>query len=356
MSIRYSAPRLGLIARMDDSGLGNQTHNLCKMLHPGKILLIDSKSFNRNIQHPEWYEGFDVQVADGFPSNTEVWKFLQGLTHIITAETFYSHYMVELANRNKIKTFAQYNWEFLEQLMNPKLPTPYKWLAPSHWKVEEMEAKYKRISYLPPPIFLNEFKRSREINFARKEGRRFVHIIGTSASFDRNGTRDILEALKYSTANYELVIRSQYPVPEYENETSDSRIIFEIGNIPEQQDMYKNFDAMIMPRRYGGLCLPMNEALASGLPVIMSNISPNNKVLPPEWLIDSKLFRQFMARTTIDVFQTDVKELGEKIDWLATMEQSDLNNLKVEAFDIAFREYSADELITKYRKEMEYNV
>jgi hypothetical protein len=30
------------------------------------------------------------------------------------------------------------------------------------------------------------------------------------------------------------------------------------------------------------LCLPMNEALTSGLPVIMSNMSPNDAILPQE--------------------------------------------------------------------------
>lgn len=37
---------------------------------------------------------------------------------------------------------------------------------------------------------------------------------------------------------------------------------------------------MILPRKYAGLCLPMNEALMSGLPVIMTDIEPNNVILP----------------------------------------------------------------------------
>ena len=41
---------------------------------------------------------------------------------------------------------------------------------------------------------------------------------------------------------------------------------------------------MIMPRRYGGLCLPLAEAMTSGLPVFRSSVSPNNE-LPADWLI-----------------------------------------------------------------------
>ena len=39
---------LGIIARSDNTGLGNQTRELVKMLNPDKILLIDSKHFNGN--------------------------------------------------------------------------------------------------------------------------------------------------------------------------------------------------------------------------------------------------------------------------------------------------------------------
>ena len=40
--------RLGIIARSDNTGLGNQTMELVKMLNPDKILLINSQFFNNN--------------------------------------------------------------------------------------------------------------------------------------------------------------------------------------------------------------------------------------------------------------------------------------------------------------------
>ena len=43
--------RLGIIARSDNTGLGNQTMELVKMLNPDKILLINSQFFNNNKQH-----------------------------------------------------------------------------------------------------------------------------------------------------------------------------------------------------------------------------------------------------------------------------------------------------------------
>ena len=60
--------RLGIIARCDNTGLGNQTKELVNMLNPDKILLIDSAFFNNNKQHPEWYKGYDViKTLRGMP-------------------------------------------------------------------------------------------------------------------------------------------------------------------------------------------------------------------------------------------------------------------------------------------------
>ena len=42
--------RIGIIARSDNTGLGNQTKELIDMLKPDKILLIDSTPFNKNNQ------------------------------------------------------------------------------------------------------------------------------------------------------------------------------------------------------------------------------------------------------------------------------------------------------------------
>lgn len=344
---------LGLICRMDDTGLGSQTRNLCKMLKPDRILLINSNPFNNNIQHPEWYLDFDCQITNGFPTNFEVLKFIKGLTHILTAETFYSHFMVSQANARGIKTFQQYNWEFLEHLQNPNLPKPYKWLAPSYWHLKKMEENFQNVVYLPPPIFVNEFKETREKNWNNSGKRKFVHIVGKTATCDRNGTLDLLAALRFSNQNYELIIKSQYPISEYMEGVNDKRVIFNIENIPETKDLYSGFDLMILPRRYGGLCLPMIESLISGLPVIMSDMEPNNSVLPPTWLIDSEKTDQFKARVNIDVHSINYEHLGNRLDWFATLSQVALQNEKIKAFDLGYSNYDSDILKPIYLKALE---
>lgn len=344
--------KLGMICRMDDTGLGNQTRDLAYMLKPDKILLIDSTSFNKNKQHPEWYENFNVHIIKGFPTNLDCSRFLNGLTHMLTAETVYNLKMYNSARLKRVKTFNQTNWEFCDSIKNRNLPRPDVWLMPSYWHLDDMRALYPSTTYLPPPIFLNNFKKARNTNLDRKGPRRFVHIIGKQAIHDRNGTLDLIDSLKHTDGDFELVIRSQNEVPDLLPLLKDNRIKIQISNVEDQQELYNDFDAMILPRRYGGLCLPMNEALACGLPVIMTDINPNSEVLPKEWLVPASVIGNFMARTSIDIYKSDVMALGKKLEIFADMGKKELNSHKTKALDIAMNNYSHEVLRDKYEKIM----
>lgn len=345
---------LGAIVRGDlGSGLQAQTYNLTRMLKPARLLYVNSTQFNGAPQHPDMYDGFSMQMTQGWPTNIESARFMRGLTHLITAETIYNNRMYELAKLHRCKVFTQLNWEFLDHLTNPRMPQPYMWLMPSYWMLEEMQAKFPNTVYLPPPIVISDLNVARNKNVKRVGQRRFLHIMGKVASHDRNGTFDLIDSLKYSTADFQLVIRSQFPAEEYMDRCTDPRVYFKIANLQDKNDMYEDFDAMIMPRRYGGLCLPMNEALCSALPVIMPDVSPNNKILPSEWLIPAEKTHTFKARTDIDVHRSDIIKLGKKIDWLAEIDYDKLLELKAEALDIGIENYSHESLRHKYMEIMQ---
>lgn len=343
--------KLGIIVRSDlGGGLQSQTYNLTRLLKPDRVLHINSKPFNGVEPNYDMYEGFTGISSNGFPDNKTVRRFLSGLTHVVTAETFYSNELIRLANQAGIKTFNQVNYEFCDHLKH-SLPMPYLWLMPSYWQIEEMTAKFENVKYLPPPIFINDFANARNENMSRSPDiKRFVHIVGKQASYDRNGTEDVLAALKYCKEDFEIVIRSQ---GELKYHINDRRVTFDIGNKKDQSELYAGYDAMIMPRRYGGLCLPMNEALCSGLPVIMTDISPNNRILPESWLVQAKKKTEFMARTLIDVYQSDLQDLARRIDQIAAMDGDDLMQNKIRAFNIGFTEFSSDVIREKYTEILE---
>lgn len=340
--------RLGIVVRMDRTGLGYQTRNLVQMLKPDYLMILDSRShFDKQVQHPEWYDGFQSMTTRKLiPTIQECRMFLDNVGSFITCETPYNWYLMTLANQMLKKSYIQYNYEFLDYLQNKRLPLPTKFLSPSYWKLKEVKDLFgNRVEYLPPPLFLNDFKEARKTNLNRSGRRKFLHVVGKQAIHDRNGTDLLLKALKHTNADFELVIKSQFDMV---FDCNDPRVTFSIGNAERNEDLYKDFDAMILPRRYGGLCLPMNEALASGLPVMMSQVSPNTKALPIKWLIRSGQTMTFQTRAQITVYDADIVSIARRIERFVEMSDTELDAEKVEAFNIAYNNYSTTALQPKY--------
>lgn len=340
--------KLAMIVRGDSSGIGIQSKRTADLIKPDRVLYIDSTSFAQNTeQHPEWYSQFKTYVVKGFPHNRDVQTFLRGVTHLVYIETPYNINFLHLAKRTRVKTYCICNYEFLDNLANTRVPEPDYFLMPSHWKFDEMRQRFgiKRVLYLPPPIDPEEFSSARTSNRKTHNPVRLLHTVGTLAVHDRNGTLDLLEALKMTTTNFRLTITSQHQLPP-EYMVEDGRVSYQIYNARTNAELYEDYDALILPRRYGGLSLGMWEGLMSGLPVIMPNISPNTEVLPSMWLVPANKKTTFQARTQIDVYQIDVKKLAAKLEWLCT---HDLTEMKEEAHDLAIREVSEQSLIERYK-------
>jgi glycosyltransferase involved in cell wall biosynthesis len=340
--------RLGIIARCDNTGLGNQTRELVKMLNPQKILLIDSYSFNNNKQYPHWYDGYDViKTIKGMPRMKEVLAFLDEVDVVISCETFYHLDFVDIARKRNIKTILQYNYELFGNMVNPEWSLPDILLSPSIWNMDIVEKKFGskcKVYHLPPPTDTSLFNVARENNIS-KTHKRILHIAGKKAAKDRNGTNTVVEMLKHSSADYELVIATQTPL-DFINK--DSRLKINKDNVRNREDLYNGYDAMVLPRRYAGLCLPMNEALISGLPVFMTDISPNNQILPSDWLIHSNKIGEFKTKSMVDIYEADAIKLGNTIDNYINGDK--INKYKNIAVEIGFNNFSVENLKDKWLK------
>jgi glycosyltransferase involved in cell wall biosynthesis len=339
--------RVGIVSRSDLTGLGVQTRNLVRLLNPDKIMLIDSTSFNGNEQHPEIYEGQNVTTTNGFASDNQVENWIKDLDVVISCEIFYNMRFVDIANRMGVKTLLASNWEFLDNLRDPSLTVPTKLIPPSTWNIERTKNLFgnDRVQYLATPVFTNDFKEVREFNLNRTGKKRFLHVMGRQAIHDRNGTLDLVKSLQYTNADFELVIKAQsskIPLT-----FTDSRITVDTSSPENEIELYKDFDAMILPRRYGGQSLVMSEALCAGLPVIMTDISPNNTILPGHWLAESRLETRFMTRTLIDLYSINPVALAQRIDQFVN---KDLQGDKKMAYNIGYREYSNEILKEKWEK------
>lgn len=300
--------KLGIIARADQTGLGYQTKSYVKHLNPSKVILIDSTSFGDWVrpQFPEWYANHNMITINGIPRDDELKTILSGLDVLLTAETPYNLNLYKVAREMGVKTVCVENAEFYDHIKYPEFEMPDLIIMPSVWKYEEIkahaESRGTKVVQLHHPVDRDE------ITYIPRTKATFMHIAGKPAAFDRNGTWDFLQAcpngvITTQSDDLRKQIGMRYP---------QSQIYF---NIQQYNHLYQMADIMVLPRRYGGNCLVLNEALAAGMPVIMPDISPNNHLLPSEWLVPAHETGVFEPRTTVPIYSVDIRALYSKLEW-----------------------------------------
>jgi hypothetical protein len=301
--------RLGLIARADNRGLGQQTWAVQRNLHPAKTMVVDCPSMQPLQLHPERFPG--AHIVRGLPTELDYAQFLDGLDVVYTAETGYGD-LWSIANRMGVRTVLHANYEFLDLRDQPTV-----WAAPSLWNFDRWPAG---TTHLPVPIETDRFP----ITEKPLTASRFLHIVGRPAIHDRNGTLDLLLALQHVTAPITVTVTCQQPgyvsslIREHNIHTPNNvTLVVDSADRDDYWTIYDNQHAMILPRRFGGLCLPANEAIGAGIPVIMPNIDPNNLWLPTEWLTDAQPLTEFRAKQHIVVYRTEPQHLAATIDRFA---------------------------------------
>lgn len=328
--------RLGLIAVSSRTGLGYQTRDYYNHLKPAKTLVVDISAINGTTQNPDWYpNGIFIK---GFPRPRELDRFLQDIDVVLTAETPYNFELFSMAKDRGIKTVCVENPEFYDYFKYPQLPMPDLIILPSTWMEAEIRAHAEplgtKVVQLHHPVDRSVFK------FQPRKSKKFVHIAGNPAVNDRNGTFDALNAHRQG-----LIVITQKPhlAKFIRARYSGSRVF---DNLEDNLELYRLGDILLFPRRYGGNCLPLNEALSCGMPVIMPNISPNNNLLPKEWLVPAYENGYFEPRGRVNLYSVDQQKLKEKIDWFI---DCDIEKESEKANQIA-ESISWDTLLPKWKE------
>lgn len=310
--------KLTLLVRADDTGLGMQTKAYYKHLKPNKVVIIDISDLNGNEQHYEWYK--DAHLIRGIPKNDQLDQILHDTDVLLTAETPYNQSLYNRAKELGVKTVCVENPEFFDQFKYPDFPLPDMVILPSVWKEQEIrdycEPLGVRVEQIHHPVDREEFP------FTERHTAKPIHIAGKPAANDRNGTWDYMNACpdgRVTTQSDDLAwnIRKRY---------RNSNVF---TNIMNPLRIYEMGDVLVLPRKYGGNCLPLNEALSTGMPVIMPDISPNDHILPKEWLVPAKVVGFFEPRGRVDIYECDPDALRAKIEWFKTQdmkEQSQIAN------------------------------
>ncbi len=300
--------RIGIVTRCDQTGLGIQGKEFFDNI-PCKALVIDVSPISQSKQNLDWYPNQMVyrlsKLGQGTIPEGLIIEFIKDIDVLITFENPYDYNIFDICRKHGVKTILQLNYEFLEYPSN--LPSPDLFLAPSLWHYDDIpNPKW----CLEVPVNLNHFTPIKKHNT-------FVHIVGKTAVYNRNGTDTVMKCLRYVKSPIKLVIRSQQRIDFAQMANGD--IPYNVSLIISHENRpnyYDNYDGgvLIMPRKYGGLSLVYNEAIAAEMPIISTDISPNNIWMPKEWLVPATKKLTFKCKQQVDVYEADLEALAAKVD------------------------------------------
>jgi glycosyltransferase involved in cell wall biosynthesis len=189
--------------------------------------------------------------------------WLDGLDVVFMVETPYDWEMLAWAKQHGVRTVIQGNPEFYTDTQQPDA-----WWWPTPW----LQDRVPRGPVVPVPV-----PDDWEVMAGGIDDRlEIVHVAGHRARADRNGT-DVMSR---------VVRRLDLPVKVRVYGQDGSLVGFKApkgvevelfpDGVDDRKDMYRGAHVVVLPRRYGGLSLPAQEALASGCAVIMPDVSPNS--------------------------------------------------------------------------------
>lgn len=291
-----------MIARADSGGLASQTWEIHRHLHPDRTLVVDMGDRGRGPAHPERFPG--ARVTNGYPSPQDWAWLLEDIDRLFTAESVYSHdhALPRLCAERGVELVIQANPELWDEAHRG--PTT-RVVLPTPWEAHRV----KDATVLPMPVARDRLPfRLRD----KAETFLFPHA---PAFHDRNGLKIVLNALREVRSPCRVLIAGSS-----ERMISRTRrhvTITWLGARDDYWTVYDQADVLLFPRRYGGLALPLQEALSSGMPVLTLDLAPYADLLPKECLIrPSSSVARPMKGGTFAVHDARPASLARKIDWL----------------------------------------
>jgi glycosyltransferase involved in cell wall biosynthesis len=170
----------------------------------------------------------------------------------------------------------------------------YAWLALERFLLEQANAydrliastvsyqrffrglKIRNFTHIPFSIDLKEFPKTQK---DQNEKFTFFHSAGYGGVGDRKNTKAVVDAFKLlNNPNTRLIIASQKPI-NIESCPDDIVLINKDLSRDELLKLYREADVTVMPTKWESIGIPILESLASGTPVITTNVPPMNEFI-----------------------------------------------------------------------------
>ena len=308
--------RIGMIARYDNSGLGTLSWEFARHLKPSKVVLVANGVYQK---FPERYVEFENRISrltSRVDEDSQKW-LLEDIDVLLTFETFYSWELVKKAKDKGIKTALVTMFE-----MTPVKPPDYPdlYLCPSELDLQVFKDRFSHVPsvFIPIPIATD-----RLIWKERKVANTFIHNASHGGMNGRKGTSLLIDAMKYVKTDVKIIINSWVNFVCY-----DKRIEVKLRNFRNYWPAWQEGDVLIYPQDYNGISLPVQEAYASGLGIVSTDIYPFNTWLPKELLfapIEMRVTRASKSLIEVSAAIINPVDIAKKIDEAANMDLSTLS-------------------------------
>lgn len=304
--------KIGIVARCDWGGLGIMTLDFFRNFYVSKVLTITA-SYKADYQRYEGYEGTEQIICmRGAPTLEEIDMFLEGLDLIVAFETPYNWNIFKRAREKGIKSILIPMYEWTEEVL-PEMPDLL--LCPSQLDYDVLPEPKKLIN-TPINRLLIPFKE-------RTEAKTFVFQNGHGGFLGRNSINEFIQAIPFiKNKDIKIIVRSQVKFEPIE----DSRVIYQMEE-KDYADLWTEGDIYVHLHKFDGLSLPLNEAMAAGMPVIGIDLSPQNTFLPKELLIKPEGISRVKVYREIDFASISPVKIAEMIDYVASLPSEKIKEL-----------------------------
>lgn len=298
---------LGLLAkRFFDKGLINRVYTIP---HP-------------NYRSYEWYPAESTY--------DDIGKFLQGLDGLLIFENAFRTDIVRKAKKRGIKIILMPMYEYTPW------PFPIKpdgILCPSNLDFDYYTGRSGYVdskTYAGIPCF--RINVPVEVPYRqRTQAKVFIHNAGHGGKSYRNGTLDLIQAMKHVKTDIKLIIRAQHEEERMlklvELKGLDDRIRLQMGTVRDEAELYSEGDVFIFPERFNGLSLPLQEAYAAGMLVMATNRYPMDCWLPIPPLISPSEYKESRIAVSFKEAIHDPKLIAAHIDQWALTDVSSYSEL-----------------------------
>jgi hypothetical protein len=267
--------KVGSLVFVTNQGLGI----LAKQFYDnGVVTDVCMIRHGRREEHPGWYPRGTPYILSLSQNIREIKEFCKSMDVMLFFETPFDWSLFSYCRENKVKTVLMTMYECTLRIL-PDVPDLF--LCPSELDLRILRQRgYSRSEFLPVPAWTPWTQRTTATTY--------VHNAGHGGLKGRNGTSELIEAMRYVTKPIRLILRSQVPVDNLRLGTnlfkSEACIEYEKGNF-HHSTLYKMGDVFVFPEKFNGLSLPLQEAYASGMLVMATNRFPMNIWLPNQPLI-----------------------------------------------------------------------